>query len=316
MPADLAIVIRGRGSQKSTQTEKDRRQSSPMIRSLCFAAALLFPWTALANPCVLEYVAGRNPLAPAPQKGISIAQETIRFNLHGMRKGDEEHLRGSVRISYEFENHGPAAQVLIGFPIGRYTDRFYPSPNIVGGFRVEGAGADPLLPMGASQQIAIERAGIQRCEATNAGVTMVGEAAGYAWYLWHQTFQPGRNRLEIRYDLHLLSDWHSDSSVVIDYVLSTTAGWGDGHIGRLDVDFRVRGIPGSWKVMKGAPEETKPRPGRRLRWGASNFAPMEDLRFEHFYRSEGATGANPGNMGPKAMPGPLKAGPRRRIPEP
>ena len=40
MLADLAIVIRGRGSQKSTQTEKDRGQSSPMIRSLCFAAAL------------------------------------------------------------------------------------------------------------------------------------------------------------------------------------------------------------------------------------------------------------------------------------
>jgi hypothetical protein len=257
-----------------------------MIRLALFAAALLVSSGALANPCVLEYVAGRNPLAEAPQKDIFIAHETIVFDLVGTRKGEDEHLRGGVRISYEFENRGPAAQVLIGFPIGRYTDPFYPARDIVSGFRVEGAGAGPLLPKDAPQKLDMERAGINICEAENAVVSLQEPVAGYAWYLWRQTFQPGRNRLQIRYDLHLLSDWHSDSSVVIDYVLSTTAGWGDGRIGRLEIDFRVRGIPRPWKVTDGIPEEERPRPGRRLRWNAANFTPKEDLRIVHSYAGE------------------------------
>jgi hypothetical protein len=278
-----------------------------MRPSLYTVIALLIPWRAFANPCVLEYVAGRNPMAAAPQKDIYIAHETIRIDLRGKRVGGDEHLLGTVRVGYEFDNRGPTADVLVGFPIGRYTDRFYPSRDIVGGFQVKGAGAGPLLPKDAAQQIAIERTGIKACEKQNAGRTLGEDAAGYAWFLWQQTFLPGRNRLEIRYDLHLLSDRDSDSTVAIDYVLSTTAGWGNGRIGKLAIDFRVRGVPRAWKAAKGIPAEARPRPGNHLRWSASDFTPAEDLRFAHLYSGEEAMDETPTRSELKLAPDKPKA---------
>jgi hypothetical protein len=252
---------------------------------VCLGLAVAFPWTALANPCALEYVVGRNPLSRAHQQDISIAREKIVFDLRGQRgKGPEDggSIKGNVRIRYELENRGPASEVLIGFPIGRYTDASYPSPDIVSGFRVKGDEAGPLLPAGSTQLVAIERAGIKVCERQNSAGMMHDRAgAGYAWYLWRQTFQPGLNKLEIHYDLNLLADEGSDSEVVIDYVLSTTAGWGDGKIGVFEVDFKVQGLAGDWEVAAGLPEVSVMRPGRRLHWYASDFAPKEDLRFRH-----------------------------------
>jgi hypothetical protein len=241
----------------------------------------------MANPCVLAYVAGRNPLSRAHQQDISIVQERIAFDLRGKpakHPADAGQLVGSVRINYELDNRGPASEVMIGFPIGRYADPFYPARDIIQGFRVKGHGAGPLLPEGSSQLLTLDRAGIKSCERQNgAGTTQerTSAGAGYAWYLWRQTFEPGINRLEIRYDLLLLSDVGADGEVQIDYVLSTTAGWGDGKIGKLEVDFRTQGLAGAWQVVAGLPEGTALAPGRHLRWSTSNFAPKEDLRFRH-----------------------------------
>jgi len=234
---------------------------------------------------VLTYVAGRNPLSRAHQQDISIARQRIAFDLRGQRgrgTGNGGQVKGSVRISYEFENRGPASEVVIGFPIGRYTDAVYPSRDIVSDFRVKGAGAGPLLPEGSTQLLAIERAGIKTCERQNSGGMMHDRAgAGYAWYVWRQTFQPGLNQLELRYNLYLLSDEDTDSNMVIDYALSTTSGWGDAKIGVFEVDFRVQGLAGDWEAAAGLPGGAQLRPSRRLHWYASDFAPKEDLRFRH-----------------------------------
>jgi hypothetical protein len=260
--------------------------SIPMKRSLfslCLAIAL--HWPALANPCVLEFVAGRNPLSRAHQQDILIAREKIVFDLRGRRggaMGDGGRITGSVRISYELENSGPASEVMIGFPIGRYTDPFYPSRDIISDFRVVSEGAGPLLTAGSTQLLTIERAGIKFCELQNSAGSMRDPAgAGYAWYRWRQSFRPGINKLELRYNLSVLADEGSGSDLAIDYVLSTTAGWGDGKIGVFEVDFKIQGLAGDWEVAAGLPEGAELRAGRRLHWYASDFTPEEDLRFRH-----------------------------------
>jgi hypothetical protein len=252
---------------------------------LLLGVAVACPWPALADPCALAYVAGRNLLSRAHQQDISIARQRIVFDLRGQRgkaKGDGGRIQGSVRISYELENHGPASEVLIGFPVGRYTDTFYPSRDIVSGLQIRAEGAGPLLPAGSTQLLAIERAGVRACERQNSAGMMHDRAgAGYAWYLWRQTFEPGTNKLEIRYNLQLAGDEGADSDVVIDYVLSTTAGWGDGKIGVFEADFRVQGLAGDWEVAAGLPAGAELRPGNRLHWYASDFAPKEELCFRH-----------------------------------
>jgi hypothetical protein len=248
----------------------------PLLAWLGLAGVLA--WPVAAHPCELDYVAGRNPLSRAHQQDIEIARQKITFDLRGKRGkqvADGERIAGSVRISLELENHGPASDVVIGFPIGRYSEALYPSRDIVYGFRVKGAGAGPLLPEGSTQLLALERAGIKACERQN------GAGAGYAWYAWQQRFEPGTTKLDIHYDVHLLSDWGAASDVVIGYVLSTTAGWGSGKIGVFEVDFKVQGMPGDWAVEAGLPDGAELRPGRRLHWYASDFAPKADLRFRH-----------------------------------
>lgn len=255
----------------------------PLLVWLGLAGVLA--WPVAAHPCELAYVAGRNPLSRAHQQDIEIARQKIIFDLRGKRgkqAADGERLAGSVRISLDLENRGPASDVVIGFPIGRYSEPLYPSRDIVYGFRVKGAGAGPLLPEGRTQQLALERAGIKACERQNgAGTTSGSAGAGYAWYAWAQRFEPGTTKLDIYYDIDLLSDSGAAAEMVIDYVLSTAAGWGSGKIGVFEVDFKVQGMPGDWAVETGLPDGADLRPGRRLHWYASDFSPKEDLRFRH-----------------------------------
>jgi hypothetical protein len=257
---------------------------------LCLASIASWPAPAVAEPCTLQYVVGRNLLSRAHQQDIAIARQKIVFDLRGQRgkgPGDGGLIKGSVNVRYEIENRGPAAEVVIGFPVGRYTDASYPSPDIVSGFVVKGDGVGALVPAGGTQLLAIERAGIKLCERQNGTGMMHDRAgAGYAWYVWRQTFQPGTNKLELQYNLALLADEGQDSDLALDYALSTTAGWGDGKIGVFEVDFKVQGLAGDWEVAAGLPEGSAVRPSRRLHWYVSDLAPKDDLRFRHVKAAE------------------------------
>jgi hypothetical protein len=252
------------------------------------------PATTRANPCVLEYVAGRNLLAPSPEPDIFIAREEIRFDLRTRREWvrysngrlREPILEGEVSISYEFDNRGPSREVVIGFPIGLYNDEVMPFRNIVSRFHASGPGAGKLRSAGDGSGLTLERAAVVNCERENSVVrdavsevsTHPSEAPRYAWYVWPQSFAAGSNKLRVRYHLKVLSaEAGADSRLTISYVLKTTAGWGDGKIGRLDILFSESGSGGKWEVARGAKPPNILRQPRKLQWRLEAFAPEDDL---------------------------------------
>ncbi len=256
---------------------------------------------ASANPCVLEYVGGRNVLAGAPQKDIFIVGERLRIDLTGARRrirysaeriDREPVFEGEVRISYRFDNRGPARQVVIGFPIGLYNDEsLYPWKNIVSRFAARGAGAGPLLDHPESSGLTIDRAPLSGCEAENSmtlGEWVVSERVPpgpapppvprYVWYAWQQTFQPGTNQVEVSYHVRMVAPGPgADAGFTFGYVLSTTATWGDGTIGRFDVAFSGDGLPGRWRVIRGLGRPYAENGPNRKRWSRRGFVPTDDL---------------------------------------
>lgn len=290
------------------------RHMSPLRCCLVLTAILLgvAPTDrAWGNPCVLEYVGGRNVLAGAPQRDISIATEQLRIDLVGSRRrvryspvyGPARTERnavfeGDVRISYRFENRGPARQVVVGFPIGLYNDgALYPWKNIVSRFSARGAGTGPLIPAPESGGLTIDRAPLDGCEVQNSrpdgeelGATLSERhpsspaAPTFVWYAWQQSFQPGMNQVDVSYRVRMVApDAGDDASFTFSYVLTTTASWGDGKIGRLDISFSGSGLPGRWRVIKGPGRPNVADGATRKRWSLAGHAPAEDLElgFEH-----------------------------------
>ena len=263
-----------------------------------FLAVNALSATAYGNPCVLEYVGGRNLLAPAPQPDIFIAREEIKFGLRArdgwVQNNDvrsrEPMMEGEVEISYQLDNRGAARELVIGFPIGRCNDGFCPAQNLISRFRATGAGVGKLLPSSDDNGLSLDRAALARCEREKSAPARVApdkddrlrkSSPGVAWYLWPQSFRPGVNKINVRYHLKVLSsEPGSDAPLTVSYILTTTAGWGDGKIGHLDILFSQRGQGGRWRVVRGLdPPNVAHRP-RKLQWRLEAFAPREDLTLE------------------------------------
>lgn len=253
------------------------------------------PATAHGNPCVLDYVTGRNLLAPAPQADIFIAREEIKFELEATRawvrdgdtKSREPMMEGVVVISYEFDNRGASRDLVIGFPIWLCSDGFCPPGDVISRFQVSGAGAGKLFPPDHDAGLSLDGVSLGRCEREKAepvgavrGSRAQGppQAARVAWYLWPQSFRPGVNRIVVRYRLKVLSaEAGGDSTLTISYILKTTAGWGDGKIGHLDILFVQHGPGGRWDVLNGPAPPNVVHQRRRLQWRLESFTPKEDL---------------------------------------
>jgi len=281
------------------------------VRTGCIPLLLVLnalPATAHGNPCVLEYVAGRNLLAPSLQSDIFIAREEIKFELRafygwvqqGGDRSREPMMEGEVAISYEFDNRGAPRELVIGFPIGLCNDGFCPAQNLISRFQASGAGVGKLLPPSHDDGLSLDRASLAMCEREKSA------PAGYdprsnqldkpppriAWYLWPQSFQSGVNKIVVRYHLKVLSaEAGSDADLRISYILKTTAGWGDGKIGRLDILFSQHGPGGRWDVLHGPDPPNVTHQRRKLQWRLEKFAPEEDLELEftapggHYYGS-------------------------------
>jgi hypothetical protein len=102
-----------------------------------------------------------------------------------------------------------------------------------------------------------------------------------AWYLWPQSFQSGVNKINVRYRLKVFSaEAGADANLTISYILKTTAGWGDGKIGRLDVLFSQHGSGGRWEVLQGPDPPNVRHQRRKLQWRLENFLPDEDLELK------------------------------------
>jgi len=65
-------------------------------------------------------------------------------------------------------------------------------------------------------------------------------------------------------------------ALIVSYILKTTAGWGDGKIGQLDIDFTVRGR-GSWQSMGRWEEPSTAHRRGKLHWSPHDFAPRDDF---------------------------------------
>jgi hypothetical protein len=255
------------------------------------------PATAQANPCVLEYVAGRNLLAPAFQPDIFIVREEIKFELRAFRgwvqyedvRSREPMMEGDVKISYEFDNRGAPHELVIGFPIGLCNDGFCPAQDLISTFQASGAGVGKLLPSSNDDGFSLDRASLAMCEREKSAPARYDPHSNevqkrppqVAWYLWSQSFQAGVNKIAVRYHVKVLSGEASgDANLTISYILKTTAGWGNGKIGRLDILFSQHGPGGRWDVLHGPHPPNVMHQRRRLQWRLENFAPEEDLELE------------------------------------
>jgi len=248
------------------------------------------PSSARANPCVLDFVGGRNVYAASPQSDIFIARELIRFDLHA-RKAWVKHatggrrgplVEGEVSIAYQLDNRGPARDMIVGFPIGQCNGEDCPAKNVISGFHAKGAGAGPLLRSSDGNGLDLGEAAINRCEIERADGSFEPNKDSIlnlpvTWYVWRQSFRPGPNKLAVRYHLKVIAaEEGEDAELIVSYILKTTAGWGNGKIGRLDIDFAMPGR-GTWEACGRWDEEpTGKRPGK-LHWSLRDFAPKEDF---------------------------------------
>ena len=143
-------------------------------------------------------------------------------------------------------------------------------------FRVDGDGVGKrVVPTAGEATDWLEKAGLSECEEM---LSEPGEALGaYHWFLWQQKLRPGKGRLHVRYLLH----WRENDlteGLVVDYVLRTTRNWGNGRIGRLDIELNDPALP------RGLLWRARPKPaevlnhGRRLLWSFSHYRPAHDLQ--------------------------------------
>lgn len=279
----------------------------PTGRILLLLVLSALPATAKANPCVLEYVAGRNLLAASLQPDIFIAREEIKFDLRAslgwVRQGSVRSrypiIEGVVAISYEFDNRGAARELVIGFPLGLCNDGFCPAQNLVSAFQVRGSGVGKLLPS-SNDGFSLDRASLAMCEREKAAPARYDPQTNevqrrppqVAWYLWPQSFQAGVNKIVVRYRVQVLAgEAGADADLAVSYILKTTAGWGNGKIGQLDILFSQHGPGGRWDVLHGPHPPNVVHQRRRLQWRLENFAPEEDLELRftppggHYYGS-------------------------------
>jgi len=265
------------------------------LRTAILLALGALPATAWGNPCVLDYVTGRNVLAPAPQPDIFIAREDLKLELRARRgwvhqgntRSREPMMEGSVVIAYEFDNRGAPRDLVIGFPIWLCSDGFCPPGDVISRFQVRGAGAGQLFPADDDAGLSLDRASLGRCEREKAepadnilrrGAERQRQPPRVAWHLWRQVFRTGVNRVVVRYHVRVLSaEAGSDAALSITYILKTTAGWGDGKIGHLDVLFVQHGPGGRWEVLDGPNPPNVVHEPRRLEWRLESFTPERDL---------------------------------------
>jgi hypothetical protein len=257
-----------------------------LLTMLVFAA----PSSVQANPCVLDFVGGRNMFAASPQPDIFIAREQIRFALqakaawvkHPTGPRRDSIIEGEVSISYELDNRGAAREMVVGFPIGQCNDDDCPAKNIISAFRAQGAGAGRLLRSADGNGLNLGEAAINRCEMERADGSFDPNQESVlnlpvTWYVWPQSFKPGLNKLDVRYHLKVIaSEDGEDATLIVSYILKTTAGWGDGRIGQLDIDFTMRGR-GSWQSFGRWEEPTATHGQGKLHWRLHDFAPKDDF---------------------------------------
>jgi hypothetical protein len=222
---------------------------------------------ALANPspCRDHSVAGRHIYVTAPQTDVHIRSERLRFNV---QRPDDRHAIVEVDVAYVLDNRGGARDLVIGFPVNDID---------VSAFRISGDGVGKrVVPSAGEASDWLGKAGLSECEGELSDASEV--LATYRWFLWQQSLRPGTSRLHVRYLLRWMAGITDE--LVVDYVLRTTRNWGDGRIGRLDIELRdpTRPYGQHWKAL---PKPTEVlNHGRLLRWSFASYRPVRDLQLK------------------------------------
>jgi hypothetical protein len=222
------------------------------------------PFPARANPCALEYVAGRHVYVGAPQKDVFIDDETLQF------RAQRTPLDGfivEISVAYTLVNRGPARSVVIGFPVGGAK---------LSSFRVAGEGVGGRVLPSAEEQASWKKGmELSRCELEPLADSA---QSPFEWYLWNQALGAGTNRFQV----HYVQRWNMGDELVVHYVLRTARTWGDGRIRRLRIEFDDQGLlrKNRWNPSL-RPNQIQDG-GRHLVWNLAAFAPKQDLalRFE------------------------------------
>jgi hypothetical protein len=110
-----------------------------------------------------------------------------------------------------------------------------------------------------------------------------------AWYFWNQTLRPGRTELRVTYALRA-PDW-----CAVHYILRTTRHWGDGTIGKLQIEVRQSGLrrfkklrarlgtPPALRAVRRRVKAFRPKPTRvdkasqTMVWELQDVQPYGDL---------------------------------------
>jgi hypothetical protein len=216
------------------------------------------------SPCRARSVAGRHVYVTAPQSDVQLQSERLRFDVQRLASFAALVV---VNVDYVLDNRGQARDLVIGFPV---------SDIAVSAFRVDGDGVgERVVPKTGEAADWLEKAGLSECEELPPEP---GEALGtYRWFLWQQKLRPGKSRLHVRY----LLNWRESDltqELVVDYVLRTARSWGNGRIGRLDIQLNDPARP------RGLRWQARPKPtevgnhGRRLLWSFEHYRPAHDLQ--------------------------------------
>jgi hypothetical protein len=222
--------------------------------------AIVMPISAYANPCAMDYLAGRHVLAGAPQKDVFIVDETIQFRA---QRSSLDQMVVEISVAYTFVNRGSVHTVVMGFPVGHAN---------LSSFRVQGDGVGArLLPDAEEQTRWLEQAALAPCEREQVGQSPT--AGSYDWYLWRQSLAVGESRIEVRY----VQRWPSSGDALnISYVLRTARFWGDGRIRRLRIELVDPGLGHKQRWKPDLPPSRVLAGGRRLVWDLKSHAPKRD----------------------------------------
>jgi hypothetical protein len=229
---------------------------------------MTYPFPARANPCALEYVAGRHVYVGAPQKDVFIDDETLQFRA---QRTPLEGFVVEISVAYTLVNRGPARNLVIGFPVGGAK---------LSSFRVAGEGVGGrVLPNAEEQESWKKGMELSRCELN----PLAGSAQSpFEWYLWNQALGAGPSRFQV----HYIQRWDMGDELIVHYVLRTARSWGDGHIRRLRIELDDPGLQRKNRWNPSLRPSHVQNGGRRLVWELVAFEPKQDLALRLEERDE------------------------------
>ena len=172
-----ASVSSRRALSERLVIEMQRRWGGPLVLAGIGALSIAPPLPARANPCAMEYVAGRHVYVGAPQKDVFIDDETIQFRT---QRTPLERFVVDISVAYTLVNRGPARRVVIGFPVGGAE---------LSSFRVvvDGVGGR-VLPTAEEQANWKTGMDLSRCESEPSADST---KSPFEWYLWSQSLGVG-----------------------------------------------------------------------------------------------------------------------------